>query len=412
MADSTNGFHTSIMVALYVPEGARAQLIEYQSTLPEGSDLTPSDEFHITLGYFGKVDEVRFSESDILGALAELSSQLTSVRARVGGVGRFSKESDGKQAVWAQVDSPQIINMQDKVLEHLRRRGISASREHGFTPHITLGYVPAEMPASMLAPPEIEIGFGSIYLSHGDNVTRLPLQGETIVAELTEGNALKALSVTDTEFRVGNYMALFGGRDLEGIASPRVNADGSFGEYFTKATKFDSPYTELDMVAIDWEHGVAPQDEPGRDDLLGRVDWKTAKIDDKGLFVERVLNRRNQYVQFLEELIKLGLIGTSSEPIQNGAKSAKNGEITEWPLMRDTLTVTPMEPRMMSENTLTAFKALSQRIPALKSYIGNAGEDAKTDRPEADRTSADPVANKSDVAKRLSIEVELLELSL
>ena len=30
------------------------------------------------------------------------------------------------------------------------------------------------------------------------------------------------------------------------------------------------------------------------------VDWKTARKDDKGWFVERVLSRRNQYVQWLE----------------------------------------------------------------------------------------------------------------
>ncbi len=228
----------------------------------------------------------------------------------------------------------------------------------------------------------------------------------------TEGNALKAISMTDTELRVANYMVLFGGRDLEGIASPRVNGDGSLGEFFTKATKFDSPYTELNMVAIDWEHGAAPVDEPQKDDLLGRVDWKTARIDDKGLFVERVLNRRNQYVKFLEELIEEKLIGTSSEPVQRGAKSAKNGEITDWPIMRDSLTVSPMEPRMLGENTLAALKALSQRLPALKSYIGSTGKEVKTTTPEAGGSPAAVVADKSEAAKRLTIELELLELAI
>lgn len=230
--------------------------------------------------------------------------------------------------------------------------------------------------------------------------------------ELTEGNALKAISMTDTELRVGNYMVLFGGRDLEGLASNRVNADGSYGEFFTKATKFDSPYTELDMVAVDWEHGAAPGDEPGKDDLLGRVDWKTAKIDDKGLFVERVLNRRNRYVKFLEELIEEGLIGTSSEAITGQTETAKDGEIKTWPIARDSLTVSPMDHRMMGENTLAALKALSQRMPALKSYIGNSDEKAKAAEPEAGRSPAAVAADESDEAKRLLIEVELLELAI
>jgi len=37
-----------------------------------------------------------------------------------------------------------------------------------------------------------------------------------------------------------------------------------------------------------------------QDNLLGIVDWKTARIDNAGIFVERILNRRSEYVQYLE----------------------------------------------------------------------------------------------------------------
>jgi DNA-binding transcriptional regulator LsrR (DeoR family) len=92
--------------------------------------------------------------------------------------------------------------------------------------------------------------------------------------------------------------------------------------------------------------------------VLGRVDWKTAMVDEKGLFVERVLNRRNKYVRFLEELIRAGLIGTSTEAIPDGVVKAADGEIVAWPLRRDTLTVQPMDPRMIDDNVVTAVKAL------------------------------------------------------
>jgi len=42
-----------------------------------------------------------------------------------------------------------------------------------------------------------------------------------------QSNALKAISETPDELRVANYLVLFGGRDLEGIASDYVNDDGS-----------------------------------------------------------------------------------------------------------------------------------------------------------------------------------------
>jgi cation transport regulator ChaB len=176
-------------------------------------------------------------------------------------------------------------------------------------------------------------------------------------------NYLKAISETEEELRVGNYIVLFGGRDLEGVASPNKNADGSNGEYFTAQTNLESSYTKAGQVAIDWEHGRrAKSDGLGREDVLGYVDWATKTVDDFGVFVERVLNRRNKYVQWIEELIKRGLVGSSSEPIQNDIQKSADGEITNWPLFRDSLTVTPMEPRMLKEfgtNTLEALKALN-----------------------------------------------------
>jgi hypothetical protein len=179
-------------------------------------------------------------------------------------------------------------------------------------------------------------------------------------AEL-EGNALKAMGRTDDTLTVGNYIVVFGGRDLEGHGSPNVNPDGSRGEYFTADTDVSSIYTKAGVLYEDWEHAGA---EAG-DDLLGIVDWKTAKIDDKGIFVERVLNRRNRYVQWLDELgwFDNGMLGTSSQADPNGTEKAADGQILRWPLVRDTITVTPMEPRMISENHLQAFKALGIPVP-------------------------------------------------
>lgn len=168
-------------------------------------------------------------------------------------------------------------------------------------------------------------------------------------------NPLKTISKSDTELRVGNYMILFGGRDLA-------------GEYFTKNTRFDSNYTELGMLYEDFEHGMDPEDS-GNDhnNVLGIVDWKSARVDDIGIFVERVLNRRADYMQYLMPLLEMGVMGTSSEAVSGKVRKKSGGEIVEWPLMRDSLTVTPMEPRMVTSNVLTSVKALVDVFPNSKS---------------------------------------------
>ena len=173
-------------------------------------------------------------------------------------------------------------------------------------------------------------------------------------------NNLKAISKTDDELRVGNYIALFGGKDLE-------------GEHFTSNTDFDSSYTKTGVLYIDWEHGMGQELDgkvaPGPDDVLGYVDWKTAKPDDMGMWVERVLDRRNQYVKYLEVLIDAGVIANSSQAVVNDVVTTKSGEIQRWPLKKDALTVMPMEPRMMTENVISAVKGLAKTYPNLEALL-------------------------------------------
>lgn len=178
---------------------------------------------------------------------------------------------------------------------------------------------------------------------------------------MTETNHLKALSKSPNELIVGNYMVLFGGRDL-------------VGEYFTKSTKFDSNYTDLGLLYVDFEHGLDP-DKVGNDDsnVLGVVDWKSAKVDDKGIFVHRVLNRRASYIDFLSELIDSGVMGTSSAAVRGKSQKTQSGEITVWPLMRDSLTLTPMEPRMIAGNVLEAAKSLAAVFPHSKALASLTG---------------------------------------
>jgi hypothetical protein len=204
-------------------------------------------------------------------------------------------------------------------------------------------------------------------------------------------NNLKAISSTDTELRVGNYMMLFGGKDL-------------VGEFFTKNTAFDSNFTDIGTLYVDFEHG-RDVDRVGNssDNVLGVVDWKSARVDDVGVFVERVLNRRSEYVRYLEKLIEAGIVGTSSEAVSSGVRKKASGEIVAWPLMRDSLTVTPMEPRMIGENALVAAKALADAFPASRSLaalVGNEVENPITVDDVNDLKSAEQFLREAGLRKQ------------
>ena len=223
-------------------------------------------------------------------------------------------------------------------------------------------------------------------------------------------NALKAISRTPDELRVGNYIVLFGGRDLEGVGSPRINPDGTLGEYFTPDTVLESDHTKAGILFVDWEHGRDV--EPGHGDILGVVDWKTVRTDERGVWVERVLNRRSKYLQWLEELIDDGKIGTSSEPVQAGVEKAEDGKITCWPLLRDTLTVEPMEPRMMAENHLAvAYKSLGLLSPEYVVNIPGNGTGlrvANDNQPEQPEASPEADTSAVDVARAKARSQQIL----
>jgi hypothetical protein len=121
-------------------------------------------------------------------------------------------------------------------------------------------------------------------------------------------NELKAISKTANELRVANYIVMFGGRDLA-------------GEFFTPETNYKSAYTDSGMLHVDFEHGLDP-DRIGMksDDVLGYVDWTTAKTDDTGIFVERVLNRQAKYMDHLESLIESKSVGTSSQCVPRASE--------------------------------------------------------------------------------------------
>ena len=178
-------------------------------------------------------------------------------------------------------------------------------------------------------------------------------------------NAIKMVSESADEYRVANYIVLFGGRDAS-------------GEYFTEKTLVESSYTKSGILHVDFEHGRDP-DRVGMSehDVLGYVDWSTAKADDTGIFVERVLKRQARYMDALKRMIDAGLIGTSSEAVAGKTKRI-GPEIVEWPLKRDSLTFTPAEPRMLAENVLSDVKSLYQAFPDSKSLCRIVSADVKS----------------------------------
>lgn len=125
-----------LFAAIAVPYEAGEVLRLHQTGL-RAARWRPSKAFHITLRFFGEVQE---------RAAEDLASELSTIsipRFELGlaGVGSFG-EADHMRAVWAGVqESEPLRRLAGKCETAARRAGLPAEGRH-YKPHVTLAYLP------------------------------------------------------------------------------------------------------------------------------------------------------------------------------------------------------------------------------------------------------------------------------
>lgn len=145
--------HTGTFFALKVPPDVAKTL-----AVPGGE---PPEKLHITLFYKkGLTDEQRSAAARVfVDACMKLKGG--GLRVKLGGIGRFSASggSDGKDVIYASVDSPSLQLIRQAMAQRWSAEGIDPDVEHTFTPHVTLAYVDpsAPTPVHRLDPVEFTV---------------------------------------------------------------------------------------------------------------------------------------------------------------------------------------------------------------------------------------------------------------
>lgn len=130
--------HDGTFVGLKIPPDVALDL-----ALPGGE---PADDLHVTLFYGKGLDD---EKNAAVAHIAHEVSRMLPVFVKFGGVGRFSVSdaSDGKDVMYASVDSPGLTMFRHFIAQKLLEHGIDPDRTHGYTPHVTLAYVDPESPS-------------------------------------------------------------------------------------------------------------------------------------------------------------------------------------------------------------------------------------------------------------------------
>ena len=163
-----NHTYKGAMVALFLPEKAAKQL-----ALPDG--LGPS-ELHVTLVYLGEANQIK-DPTALMRQVERFASSHSPLRLKIGGVGQFNEEnSEGKRPFYASVDSSDLPGFRQALVEALQ---VEPDTEHGFTPHVTLKYVPKGNSINTSLP-ELEFRIDTLSLCLGGVRWDYPLGGSSL----------------------------------------------------------------------------------------------------------------------------------------------------------------------------------------------------------------------------------------
>ncbi|MFI6900355.1 2'-5' RNA ligase family protein [Nonomuraea sp. NPDC050394] len=155
-----------VMVAFMLPAEVAEQL-----AVPDG---VPADELHITLAYLGKElsEDDLATVADVVSAVATDSPPLAGV---VGGIGAFPANNDGVPVI-VPVDVPGLEVLRQHLVDRLAEAGISVASNHGYTPHVTLTYVPEGEAVALPEPvPAQQVAFSEVSVARGSEATPFPL---------------------------------------------------------------------------------------------------------------------------------------------------------------------------------------------------------------------------------------------
>ncbi len=365
---------------------------EQQAEIRDAAGMPDAEADHVTLAYLGPDAGALLPQKNaLLRCLSNVASMAAPLAGEVGGVARFaaSESSDGQDVLVALYDSAELPDLYADVIEALDACGIAPASDHGFTPHITLGYVRTDSTDALSSLPRLPLPIAAITLVWAGERIDLPLTGAAGMDEAEIGlrDALGMRSLPDDTLiyagdavkslpsgHVGGYLVRFSTPNDPDLA----------GEYFTKDTYFGIKIG--DRTHVWFHHRGAFKTRDGRTlRITDPIGEGTLKIDDVGVFVDAVLFNRERYEGILADL---GWSSGTASHLVDTIPEAKAAWIKRWYLGLDaTLTFSPCEPR----NSAVPLKSLPEAV-ASPSF-----DTKSVDTPELDTETVldQPVVAKS-----------------
>lgn len=253
-----------VMLAFFLPPDA---LPKIEAQWPKDSSQIPPLEQHVTLAYLGNassLEESGLQAEHLLVNLRAFAETAKPVEGRINGWGRFN--GDDADAVYLNFDAPTLPQWRQDLVDAIDLVAPPASN-HGFTPHITLAYVPKGEPVAMVEMPAmVKLAFDTLVLAWGDTRHEIPLSAERDTAQPDTGNRD---TVNAAKGGPGSGFHGHAGRPGErGGSAPRGTATGGDDLPVFTLPPDDGKLININKLIAGKVHGQFWEDDPILRDLL------------------------------------------------------------------------------------------------------------------------------------------------
>lgn len=171
--------YDNVMIAFYLPKTLAKTMVVKSKNLPGDLDidLSSPEDMHMTLVLLDDADELKPKIDLVKACLEQIASEYDVIEGKIGGLGVFTPDGNHENVsmahpIYYSFDGPGLPKFQSDLVTRLKNIGMPVNEEHGFTPHITIGYTQNGTRGSDVLPhidfsPK-DVKFGEIHLRWGN----------------------------------------------------------------------------------------------------------------------------------------------------------------------------------------------------------------------------------------------------
>jgi 2'-5' RNA ligase len=171
--------HDNVMIAFYLPKKIAKDLVIKNKDVPKdlGVDLSTHDEMHLTLVLLDDAKSLTPKLPLVQSCLEQIASEYSAIAGKVGGLGVFTPDGNHDDTeipnpIYYSFDAPGLSEFRNDLTTRLKNLGLPVNEQHGYTPHITIGYTESGTKGSEVLPhiefTPVEVNFEEVHLKWGD----------------------------------------------------------------------------------------------------------------------------------------------------------------------------------------------------------------------------------------------------